>query len=345
MGSFYDDLRGQYTAYQKIQQANTDKDGEISFLRSEPYSAAAYAQQERDDALAIAQHQEEYNSEHEKIKRMRAAGLNPDLVGLESASTASEPNMPSGTPPDNGDMTVFGAVRDSANLFLSSVHEALGVAENIAGLRGQYISNDLLSLESRESFDDYVARYMGSQRAVARVLGYSDEDNVSAMYMPPINDSGMTRGAKRSIRNSVGRFENDPKALMAYYDSIRGLSEGRLDAFGAEAKGKTYGITDEAIARTMKVITDEVFQMDSRGRERKFAEDTYEADYYKYKDAALDVSGENAESRMKISAEENSKFSRSVMKKLNEEAGKGNMFAQIVLFFSVLQQNFGNFLK
>ena len=72
-----------------------DKRREDLELRSADYLAQI-------DSLA---REERYNSESAKVERMRAAGLNPDLTGIDSASTASEFNEPDALPeaPEGGE--------------------------------------------------------------------------------------------------------------------------------------------------------------------------------------------------------------------------------------------------
>lgn len=91
---------------------------------------------EYDAQIASIAREEEYNSESSKVQRMREAGLNPDLQGIQSASSASEFSEPETSPESNSELDsplsafAFGESFTSsfstiANLLLSLEHSSL----------------------------------------------------------------------------------------------------------------------------------------------------------------------------------------------------------------------------
>lgn len=95
----------------------------------------ALASREYISQLDSLKREEEYNSESAKVARMRQAGLNPDLQGLENASNASEFTEPETSPssPEGGEGaalisgvgSLINQVATIGNFFLTLEHSRL----------------------------------------------------------------------------------------------------------------------------------------------------------------------------------------------------------------------------
>lgn len=71
--------------------------------------------------MQLYEYEQWYNSEEQQVARMRAAGLNPDLLGLESASETSAPDsMISGMAAPSGAQDV-----DTVMSFIHLLHRSL----------------------------------------------------------------------------------------------------------------------------------------------------------------------------------------------------------------------------
>lgn len=93
-----------------------------------------------------------YNSEEQKVARERAAGLNPDLVGISDASTSSTESAEQVMSPsrDVYDKVQLGA--DMTNQLLNSAMNIMGAVQNF---KGNSLSNDLKAVDLQSAIYDF----------------------------------------------------------------------------------------------------------------------------------------------------------------------------------------------
>lgn len=169
--------------------------------------------QEYDAQLASIVREEEYNSESAKVARMKAAGLNPDLHGLQNASSASEMSEPETSPESNPE--------------IGSPADLIGFGANFTSSLGT-IANTLLSLEH--------SRLVNEGLATQNALDLIDLVNGSGTLfdMPDIDSSpsegeeGIEGTALEGARAESGRINLIANSLYGSDPSTRGAKRAKL---------------------------------------------------------------------------------------------------------------------
>lgn len=98
-------------------------------------------------------HEETYNSPVEAVQRERLAGINPDLVGLDSAGVAGNRPDLSGSVEYSSPVEQLSSVADT---LLSIASIATATPSVFAQLRGQKLANDAQSIENAGMMNDLV---------------------------------------------------------------------------------------------------------------------------------------------------------------------------------------------
>lgn len=108
------------------------------------------ARQEAINQLVNQKAEQDYNSESAKVQRERAAGLNPDLLGIGNASEATE-----GTEPQQRlDFSGLSTGKDLASTFMNVVDIGLGLFSGFENVRGLMIQNKGKEIEKFTSIQD-----------------------------------------------------------------------------------------------------------------------------------------------------------------------------------------------
>lgn len=95
--------------------------------------------QEYENNLLLKQHDEDYNSPLEQVKREQAAGLNPDLTGNIDSGEAA-PMRDDGNPPVMPESD-FDNVINFASSVVQGVHMAFSLASGVTSLSSQILDN------------------------------------------------------------------------------------------------------------------------------------------------------------------------------------------------------------
>lgn len=112
---------------------------------------------EFDSQLASIVREEDYNSESSKVTRMREAGFNPDLMGIDSASSASEFAEPETSPEsstDAGALQAAGGVLSFGTGFTKSL---LDIGNTLLTLEHNSLINEGLANDNASNVLDLVS--------------------------------------------------------------------------------------------------------------------------------------------------------------------------------------------
>lgn len=105
----------------------------------------------RHDQLRMLEDEAKYNSESEKVARMKEAGLNPDLQGISSASETGEYNEPQTTPMSSDYQSSESQLADS---FKGMIDLGLGLFKGFQDVRGLMIDNSIKATQRYKSLKD-----------------------------------------------------------------------------------------------------------------------------------------------------------------------------------------------
>ncbi len=337
MANFYDQLAAANTEYDKIIQSRTKKNGEPEYGAGDIVRAAQGNRQQRNDALAIAAHQEEYEKPVNAVGRLRDAGLNPDLQGLDNAGSASEPNLSPQALSDNSDQVRFQSVMDVTNTTMAAFQQALGMVESIQTIQGKGMSNDLLRMQENESLENYVARYVAADPNFEKILHSEGSDIFSATLaeIPGLSK----RQRKRAESLSTSRYSS-LRTLAQYYKDAGTAEKATLDYLKTRGERLGLGTDNEDVIRTMQILTDLEVKYNKNRSKADNAKAMYEQDVYVTADGAEEGNAMNSDAKLRQEEYNQNSYNRQLIQDLNKEAKNGNGFAQAVLFFKLMLDNF-----
>lgn len=175
----------------------------------------------------------QFNSDAAKSGRMRAAGLNPDLLGTgdsaNSAGMAEDTNPPAPTETDAQSVSQF------ANVIMSAFSMATGFAKDIGTLRSLSLANQNQEIANVEGVVNGAQNFL--LKHLPADMPTSDEDwGNNAVEISSILESAykphMSKRAYRRFSNAVsGMFDKLPheaEAYKTYLDKIRNKQEAHI---------------------------------------------------------------------------------------------------------------------
>lgn len=157
------------------------------------------------------QTENEYNSPVQQVERMRAAGINPDLYGIDGAGTASQINTPDAN------------FEYQAPDFSQGFQILSGIFDSVMNMQSQVIDNDLKITDERGKLSSLYNLLLGTGSDSSQVVDYLTK--------------GLSKGLSRSFKknkfgitsdNAFGIHREELKDRLA---KIRGQSGWQ---FGSE---------------------------------------------------------------------------------------------------------------
>lgn len=284
-----------------------------------------------------------YNSESAKAQRMRAAGQNPDLLGLDSASVA--PTRDINTQEPVQDVTTADPSQEMAQvatIVSGAFSTALSLFQGIESVKGARLANDAQEISNLDKIVSQVIGFLGNEPTFTEWISSPHSKRNSpnfesyifpAKYGAQLFPNGKLGTQYANIAGYVSDWiSTQAKGVMANNDFI--------DAMGKYAG---YGNNRDEIIDTIRVLNDALRTSTTAGYNRKTAEDKYWNSYYsaaKGKEAgeAFNTKVGSAASLNSIEQSLNSpveKIANSLYKKFEE----GNDFSGVVLFLMRLGMN------
>ncbi len=314
-----------YVNYQ-YQLGFWDKIGNVlGFRTSEDRTREEYAQRSNEyiSQLQSLAREEEYNSEASQSERMKEAGLNPALNGV-NPSQASELNESPMSLPDiarnNGD-----DVTSAFGTFSNIVSTVIGLGSGLLSMQGQRNNNVLSRLSSVKDIYAF-GKELG--------LDLSNESDVNSLFGVPSNGLKTTEFLQSRLRK-MGLSRRDAKRFavsfnqgLSYRDSLKGSKELLNDYNDLSKASKSFysnlgqGVNGTNIQKytqeTLGIISQ--YELDVMRLQTK-----YQSDYYKTVSGILKGDSENAQNQFK--------------KETNEEASKAGL-AKIRAEYEVTMSNY-----
>lgn len=272
-----------------------------------------------DSQVALMNWQTWYNSEAEKIKRMRAAGLNPDILGLDSASTASgSVDMDLGG--ETSDAIQSGAaIRQAAvaerqanlqaalaipQLILQGVSVLSGVFSSMAQIGVSKATESLLKKQEDGAVLDNFnkARGVASNKvidgisAAIGVRGTIDDLSDEKLREIIHEASSAITGddsIDRLIRREMNSLEKNPAVARQYWDDYSNSLKLRQDAAETTAHplyNEDFLVMSDSFKPLMKASYDTL----KADLDRQLKENEYLMDYFSSSSGFLKAGAENA---------------------------------------------------
>lgn len=190
------------------------------------YQSQDQAEMERINSLLDAQRQQDYNDPSAQAARMRAAGLNPDLTGVEGVESATSV-APDETPPDSmGDLNQdTGSPVPLASALGKMFSDPLGEISNVLGFVSMV--QDMGIKQTQKTWSE-VSNYLGSMPGMYNLIAGTEgepdygNDPLSASgydawragrlnnsFASALNHSGLSKSAKNLLKDLHSRAKYD----------------------------------------------------------------------------------------------------------------------------------------
>lgn len=213
-------------------RTNQDKFREEMLLKANEFNSQ----------LQLAQAQNEYNSPTAQVNRARAAGINPELAGVENISSATpagidSSGLSSALDPTNNSSTAFSL----ASAALSAFQGCVGVISSIESLKGMSIQNDLGEF-------DFIQKIYGAGRNYAEqsylpegrnhgspeaYMNYLDLFGLRNSRNSKLRFNAFTQGFNDMMTGAIGRTK---LADVRFQDAKAKLQENSLERSGIESE-------------------------------------------------------------------------------------------------------------
>lgn len=239
-------------------------------------SAMEFAQQSQMYQADIAKYlfELQYNSESSKVQRMRAAGLNPDLVGLDSASEASGNSF--AQPVNESQMNdPAQELQQVSSLCVSVIGGVVNFGKAFQSMKASSLALDSAEMSLNDDIMAFARKYLSSNKWFNEWLNSPMSDPKSAEYSPFLiasNKAGSrysklieqditsmfgSRNGKRFSRAVTEMSEslqtrNDAQAIYNEYISRRGQYEGLGDT--QEQVIHVIGVMNKALYDAKKAV-------------------------------------------------------------------------------------------
>lgn len=299
--SFRDQFNATWSAYDPTSIENTFWDNFSNFFgaRSSADKMRMELKQRRQQEIANlvgVGREQKFNSESEQVKRMRAAGLNPDLQGLGDASKATESSELD--PPDFSGLTTgadvvgtFGNALTSALSLFSGIQSLRSVGVDIANkeidnaVSGHGRTFELLkSMFTRGMFDDIF------NEDGTFPLDFKFKD-VSKVMRHQLSELGVrsSRGQRQVIQSFadlIGSYSGDKGRYKNFAEFID-AQDAYASKVGSWYRNNGLSSTDADITSALKDYADALHDLDVKSA-------NYQRTYYSYLKADKIAEAQNA---------------------------------------------------
>lgn len=244
---------------------------------------ATIAGAEFDADLALMDYQNQYNDPTAQAERLRAAGINPDLVGLEGVSDSAGLSGVTGssgisTGPSSMEKAQFW-LSNGQNIFNS----ALQLADQFQTMRGRSLDNDIKNI-------DFVRALQGLKNdTYTEILTNSYFKGDSEEVDPLIYVRGISNRNKKRFSRLMPSYSAQVKSNNLFGDIVdsavkagESLAVGNIRGSGSfrpEDMAKGY----EHVAKFLENVKEYAARQDA-------AQSKYNADYYENSDGSNDAS-------------------------------------------------------
>lgn len=291
--------------------------------------------------LDIMEYQNFYNSPEQQAIRMRQAGLNPDLQGIENHSSAGASAgtavAPQGTESINIATSAASTVFSAFNTAMSVVHGMQSFRMAQEDLASQKIDNVNKMDGFALSFllgSDVFPKSFASKDLLLDDIESRSVDIISSAYDFGRKTYGFNRRQARIFQDSVMRSIKDPRFVENLYASLNSAEKDRQE-YISQTTGDLYDQQDA----TMRIMLDEVIRLQNSLFKQSLNTSRYRSMYdqelYQNLDASSFADSQNIlytdQSSQIRSAYYEKAFGRNIRKRLYSSYKDGNILSGIVL--------------
>lgn len=222
-----------------------------------------------------------YNSPIAQVQQQQAAGLNPDLNGIDSQALPAAGSLPAA--PDAGSAPYQMPAMD----FVGTFAQMMSMFQNI---EAQSLDNDMKREQIRSSVLpdvlDLASRYYdpSSQNT-------SDDFQVRVLSPKFLRDYFRSRGMSKSLSKNAARMFNslNPKdVIKTYFDKDSGMHKSRTDNAGITGDW-LFSEDNATMQSNFKTFSKAIADFNKLLREAQSSKANYDKDFYDYSNGVDDA--------------------------------------------------------
>lgn len=284
-----------------------------------------------------------YNSESAKAQRMRAAGLNPDLLGLESGSEAPTRDINTQEPVQNtATSDPAQEIAQVATIVGGAFSTALSLAQGIQSVKGAKLVNDAQEISNLDKIVQQTTGFLGNEPTFIEWLNSPRSNRTSPLYEPYIFPAKF--GASIFPNGKLGKRYANVTGFISDWMSTKskGVSANN-DFISAMGKYAGFGADNDAVIKTIGVLNSALNDFDRSRYGRGVKENKYYSDYFGTADGTkagetfnLDI---GSKASMKSIEQSLNSPVQKIADKLYKDFEDGNWFSGVVLFIMRLGMN------
>lgn len=287
--------------YRNIEYRESPWQGLLKWLgfrtNADAYKESLALQAKEYDAEVMNKaYNEQYESPLAEASRMRAAGLNPDLLGLGDVAGAAAPDIGDENPPvsPTSDAESLQPVYQFATMCMSAVSTGMALAKDYAGLVNMGIVNDAGEIQNVKSVTD-LADYVAKQFVVSpehwnnRDMFVMDaetgeeipyrlslaEDRIGT-YMNSI-PAKFQKLFKKNLATSMFSLSTENEMYKKGIDWLKNKKDYAFLRSGPEFE---QGLADEAVMAVVGPLAHLAFEVDKTELQFKKFKSQYDRDLY-----------------------------------------------------------------
>ena len=253
--------------------------------------------------------QNDYNSPVQQVERMRAAGINPDLYGIDGAGTASQMSTPDAN------------FEYQAPDFSQGFQILSGIFDSVMNMQSQVIDNDLKITDEKGKLSGLYNLLMGTGSDSFQVIDYLTK--------------GLSRGLKRNFKKNKFGITSD----NAY-----GIFREELIDKIAKIRGQAgYSGNVDNFAEFLRLSNE--IMLDAQTAEKRYKADYYNSQSGEV-DASLDTENKRLRNQGQDISNTNSRnsgqkteFESKIFDKINEFSKDNPTLGAVLSMFYLILQN------
>lgn len=251
----------------------------------------------------------EYNSPVQQVERMRAAGINPDLYGIDGAGTASQINTPDAN------------FEYQAPDFSQGFQILSGIFDSVMNMQSQVIDNDLKITDERGKLSGLFNLLLGTGSDSAQVVDYLTK--------------GLSKGLSRSFKKNKFGITSD---------NAFGIHREELIDRIAKIRGQAgYNSDPDSFAKFLRLSNE--IMLEAQNAEKGYKADYYNNQSGQI-DASLDTESKRLRNQGQDISNQNARnlgqkteFESKIFDKINEFSRENPTLGAVLSMFYLILQN------
>lgn len=308
-------------------------------------SANRYTAASADYQNSIAQYIFElnYNSEANKSARMRAAGLNPDLLGIDGASEAPTRDINTQEPvQDVATADPSQEIGQIATIVGGAFSTALSLAQGIQSVKGAKLVNDAQEINNLDKIVQQTTSFLGNEPTFVEWLRSNRSNPKHKEFTPYIFPAKY--GAQLFPNGRLGKQYSNIGGYISDWFSTKAVGvTANNDFITAMGKYAGFGDDNDAIIKTIGVLNSALNDFDKSRYGRGVKENKYYSNYFGTADGTKAGEAFNLDVGSKASMKSIEQSLNSPVQKIADKLYKdfedGNWFSGVVLFIMRLGMN------